>query len=169
MDSQLGKRRYQANPHHVSADGHVRNELAEVESAAAAQYVSEQLNAPFVPKAYCWDGIPTNNDLQLKIQYGDTVYTGKQATVHITHLGMLGPDRPRTKGNLIVNPYQKDRWCPFYIVVLGCTSLGFEMLGWTTHERLIAEPTQDFGYGEKFAMSIDDLRPIEDLVEHLVS
>lgn len=33
---------------------------------------------------------------------------------------------------------------------------------------MIMEPEGGASHGEKFAMSIDDLRPIEDLVEHLV-
>ena len=95
---------------------------------------------------------------------GETGSDGDGGSDFTLNLGVeaiwLGAEKngtPRTTGHLIVNPEDKQRWADLYIVVQGSIETGFKIIGWTTHKKLIKQPRKDFGYGEKFAMHVDDL------------
>lgn len=64
---------------------------------------------------------------------------------------------PRRTGHLIVDPAQPQRWAEIYVSVRGSVESGFEIVGWTRHGELVVLRKKDFGYGERFAMHINDL------------
>ncbi len=74
----------------------------------------------------------------------------------------LGRDKnsgqPRNSGNLIVNPHEPKRWADIYVVVGGGFNEGYNVIGWTDHKSLIALPKRNFGFGDRFAMNITQLR-----------
>jgi hypothetical protein len=78
--------------------------------------------------------------------------------VEVIWLGQDKSGAPRSNGHLIVNPHEPHRWADIYIVVKGSIESGFSLCGWVTHKELVSNPKMDFGYGERFAMNIKDLR-----------
>ena len=86
---------------------------------------------------------------------------GTQKSVEVIWLGKTRFGKPRKNGHLIVNPHEPHRWADIYVVVRGCIDDGFEIVGWTTHAQLVAKPKKDFGYGNRFAMNINDLEKNE--------
>jgi len=79
--------------------------------------------------------------------------------VEVIWLGVQKDGTPRDKGNLIVNPDEPQRWADIYIVIKGSADIGFEEVGWLSHKMLVSLPKKDFGYGEKFACDIKELKP----------
>lgn len=78
--------------------------------------------------------------------------------VEVVWLGVQPNGKPRDKGHLIINPEEPQRWADIYIVVKGSIDEGFEIVGWITHTALIKLPKKDFGFGEKFACNITELK-----------
>jgi hypothetical protein len=58
---------------------------------------------------------------------------------------------------LELNPDEHQRWADIYIVVKG----SIEEVGWMPHKALIQLPKKDFGFGEKFACDISQLKKPE--------
>lgn len=79
--------------------------------------------------------------------------------VEVVWLGVQPNGTPRDQGHLIINPEEPQRWADVYVVVKGSVDEGFEIVGWITHTALIKLPKKDFGFGEKFACNITDLKP----------
>lgn len=78
--------------------------------------------------------------------------------VEVIWLGVQKDGTPRDRGHLIVNPDEPQRWADIYIVVKGSVETGFEEVGWISHSALVTFPKQDFGFGEKFACDISQLK-----------
>jgi hypothetical protein len=78
--------------------------------------------------------------------------------VEVVWLGVQPNGKPRDQGHLIINPEEPQRWADVYVVVKGSIDEGFEIVGWITHTALIKLPKKDFGFGEKFACNITDLK-----------
>lgn len=79
-------------------------------------------------------------------------------SVEVIWLGVQKNGQPRDKGNLIVNPDEPQRWADIYVVVKGSVETGFEEVGWIPHKALIQMPKKDFGFGEKYACDIKNLK-----------
>lgn len=79
-------------------------------------------------------------------------------SIEVVWLGLQKNGQPRDKGNLIINPDEPQRWADVYIVVKGSLDTGFEEVGWLPHNILITLPKKDFGFGEKFACDISQLK-----------
>jgi hypothetical protein len=79
-------------------------------------------------------------------------------SVEVVWLGVQPNGKPRDQGHLIVNPDEPQRWADIYIVVKGSVEEDFEIVGWITHTALIKLPKKDFGFGEKFACNITELK-----------
>jgi hypothetical protein len=77
--------------------------------------------------------------------------------VDIKHLGIHGDGRARQDGHLIVNPtsLRADR----YYVVAGTRAEGFRLVGWATRADLLVRAPRDFGYGPKYWVPVEALRP----------
>jgi len=84
-----------------------------------------------------------------------------QLSVEVIWLGVQKNGIPRDKGHLIVNPDEPQRWADIYIVVKGSVDTGFEEVGWIPHSILVTLPKKDFGFGEKFACDISQLKKPE--------
>ena len=82
-------------------------------------------------------------------------------TVEVVWLGVQKNGQPRDKGHLIINPDEPQRWADIYIVIRGSVDAGFEEVGWITHSALVRLPKKDFGFGEKFACDISQLKKPE--------
>lgn len=82
-------------------------------------------------------------------------------TVEVVWLGQRPNGEPREEGHLIVNPDEPQRWADIYIVVKGSIDTGFEEVGWIPHTALVQFPKKDFGFGEKFACNISELKKPE--------
>jgi hypothetical protein len=82
-------------------------------------------------------------------------------SVEVVWLGVQKDGTPRDKGHLIVNPDEPQRWADIYIVVKGSIDTDFEEVGWMPHKALIQLPKKDFGFGEKFACDISQLKKPE--------
>jgi len=79
-------------------------------------------------------------------------------SVEVIWLGVQKNGKPRDKGHLIVNPDEPQRWADIYVVVRGSIDVGFEEVGWVSHNALVKLPKKDFGFGEKFACDISYLK-----------
>jgi hypothetical protein len=82
-------------------------------------------------------------------------------TVEVVWLGVQKNGQPRDKGHLIVNPDEPQRWADIYVVIRGSVDTGFEEVGWMPHNILVTFPKKDFGFGEKFACDISQLKKPE--------
>ena len=69
--------------------------------------------------------------------------------------------KPRKDGYLIINPHEPQRWADIYIVIGGSLDEGFYEIGWMPHKILISYPKQDFGFGERYACHINELKKPE--------
>ena len=117
----------------------------------------------------------TENDIQaLGAEYFATTYYGYQFNSLIGPKGDGGADfvlsldvdvvwfgmqdgKPRENGNLIINIDEPKRWADIYVLVKGSIETKYEIMGWTTHKRLIKEPIQEFNGVPKYAMHISKL------------
>ena len=91
--------------------------------------------------------------------------SGFSKTCEVVWAGFVkGTNKPRMFGNLIVNPYEPNRWTNIYIVVGGSIETKFWFFGWTTHDVLVKHSLYNFGYGPKFHQRFETLNPISKLV-----
>lgn len=76
-----------------------------------------------------------------------------------------GSHLPRLRGNLLVNPFEPHRYrnSDIFVSVAGTIDAGFRFLGWATLEDVKAREPRDFGYGRRYWVPTDDLRPIDSL------
>ena len=116
----------------------------DIESVGAEYYAAEKLGCSF--NATIGSKGDGGSDFVLPIGI-EVIWLGVNK-----HTG-----EPREGGNLIVNPHEPQRWSDVYVVVKGSIDTGFDIVGWTTHRKLVALPMQDFGYGDRYAMHVDDL------------
>lgn len=147
-----GKARYaskrQAGIPVQRSDGSSTSINTDIEAAAAEYF------------AACNYGQKFNSEVTIKGDGGADFYlpiNGEQKSVEVIWLGKTRFGQPRKNGHLIVNPHEPHRWADLYVMVRGCIEDGFELLGWTDHDKLVAKPRKDFGYGDRFAMNITDL------------
>lgn len=115
----------------------------DIEATAAEYYAARYLQCRFNQDIYAHGDGGFDFEFKLKIE---AIWLG------------IGKDgAPRRSGHLIVNPHEPQRWADLYVVVSGSVVSGFEISGWASHRQLTAAPRKDFGYGERFAMHVDDL------------
>jgi len=126
----------------VRTDGSSCSEDIDIEATAAEYFAAE----------HC--GVPFNATVSSRGDGGADFFL--QLSVEVVHLGMVG-DQPRRTGHLIVNPHEPQRWADIYLVVAGSIVEGFEILGWYPHQSLVEKPMLDFGYGDRYALHVDDL------------
>ena len=79
-------------------------------------------------------------------------------TVEVVWLGVQPNGKPRDTGHLIVNPDEPQRWADIYIVIQGSIDEGYTDVGWITHTALVKYPKKNFGFGEKYACHVKDLK-----------
>lgn len=128
----------------VRRDGSVATPENDRQAAAAEQFAAAQLGCPFN------DSVTAHGD-----GGHDFVFP---LHVEVCWLGVnQHTGEPRRDGHLIVNLNEPHRWADIYIVVAGTVEMGFHVVGWTTHNRLIEYGTKNFGYGEKLAMPVREL------------
>jgi hypothetical protein len=133
----------------IRKDGSLCDPENDRQSEAAEKYAAERLGAKFNSKIYAASG-DGGFDFVWQGDKTEVIWLGYRA----------GTTEPRIAGHLIVNPDEPHRWATRYISVRGSIELGFRLLGWTTHQRLIQEPKKQFGWGLKFAMHTSKLTPI---------
>jgi hypothetical protein len=126
-------------------DGSKTSASNDIEAAAAEYFAALHYDRPFN------DEVTTTGD-------GGADFFLNEKSVEVIWLGQTQYKKPRKNGHLIVNPHEPHRWADLYVIVRGSIETGFDIAGWTTHEELLAKPRKDFGYGERFAMNITDLR-----------
>lgn len=156
---EIGRQRYQskrsAGISKFRSDGSQTSVDTDIQSTAAEKFACDFFDAPFNNEVYARRGDDGYDFLLLNKQV-EVIWLGYERGTKIPR---------KNKGNLIVNPHEQHRWADIYIVVQGDTHSEFSFTGWTTHKRLIEQPKKDFGYGERYAMSVIDLAPIEWLVK----
>ena len=119
----------------------------DINATAAEYFAAQQYNQPFdATVGKRGDG---GSDFSLSL------------SVEVVWLGVQKDGTPRDRGNLIVNPDEPQRWADIYIVVKGSVDSDFEEVGWIHHKALIKLPKKDFGFGEKFACDISQLKKPE--------
>ncbi|MFW9878245.1 MAG: hypothetical protein ACFFG0_34625 [Candidatus Thorarchaeota archaeon] len=128
----------------VRADGSSCSIENDMNATGAEYFAAQQYNQPFNAS------VGENGD-------GGSDFT-LQLSVEVVWLGVQPDGTPRDKGHLIVNPDEPQRWADIYVVVKGSVDSGFQEVGWITHNALVNLPKKDFGYGEKFACDIQDLK-----------
>ena len=125
----------------------------DINATAAEYFAAQQYNQPFdATVGKRGDG---GSDFSLSL------------SVEVVWLGIQKDGSPRDKGHLIVNPDEPQRWADIYIVVKGSVDTDFEEVGWIPHKALIQLPKKDFGFGEKFACDISQLKN-PDLLKALI-
>lgn len=135
-------------------DGSLRNRRTDEEAGAAEEFAAISFNRT------------PNTTVFTKIGDGGHDFKIKGKTVEVIHLGIhKSSGVPRESGHLIVNPHEPRRHADIYIVVRGSIATGFEFSGFATHKELLEHPKKDFGYGLRFCMSTEQLRPINQLFE----
>lgn len=132
----------------VRKDGSLTSPVTDEQAAAAEQWACEIFGQPYNSDIY-----PDHGD-----EGHDLVVEGFKAEV--VWLGYhKGTNQPRTgDGHLIVNPYEPHRHADLYLVVSGSTETGFALEGWAFHTDIEEAPTKDFGYGQKKAIHVKNLR-----------
>lgn len=119
----------------------------DINATAAEYFAAQQYNQPFdATIGRRGDG---GSDFTLPL------------SVEVVWLGVQKDGSPRDKGHLIVNPDEPQRWADIYIVVKGSIDTDFEEVGWMPHKALVKLPKKDFGFGEKFACDISQLKSPE--------
>ncbi len=63
---------------------------------------------------------------------------------------------------LKVNPYKP--LADLYVLARDAPAGGFEILGWTTRQRVVGSRLVDWGYGRKYSVDAAELRPISGLL-----
>lgn len=130
----------------IRKDGSLTSAENDEQAAAAEKFAAQYFGCTFNDQVYQTGDGGYDFLFELKIE---VIWLGVNAVT----------GEERREGNLIVNPNEPQRWSDIYVVVAGSTKAGFEVLGWTTHYRLIEEPPKDFGYGKKLAMNVNKLWP----------
>jgi hypothetical protein len=147
FDRYLVKRR--AGISTTRKDGSKVSVFNDEQSAAAEKFAAEAMGCQFNDKIFVHgDG---GKDFSYSLD------------VEVIWLGVNNNREPRLSGNLIVNPDEPHRWADIYIVVRGSTTNGFEIIGWTTHNKLETFGLKNFGYGPKMFMPTHKLFKIEAL------
>jgi hypothetical protein len=119
----------------------------DLNATAAEYFAAQQYNQPFdATVGKSGDG---GSDFNLSL------------SIEVVWLGVQKDGSPRDKGNLIINPDEPQRWADIYIVIKGSIDTGFEEIGWMPHKALIQLPKKNFGFGEKFACDISQLKKPE--------
>ena len=122
----------------------------DIDATGAEYYAAQQFGAPFDSSiGKSGDG---GSDFSLNVSV-EVVWLGRDKKT----------GKPRTQGNLIINPHEPQRWADIYIVIGGSIDDGFYDIGWMSHKELISNPQKDFGYGPRFAVGIERLRPTKQL------
>jgi hypothetical protein len=116
----------------------------DINATAAEYFAAQQYNQPFDAT------VGTHGD-------GGSDFT-LSLSIEVVWLGVQKDGTPRDKGHLIINPDEPQRWADIYIVVKGSVDTEFEEVGWIPHTALIQLPKKDFGFGEKFACDISQLK-----------
>jgi hypothetical protein len=162
----IGEQRYRnkraCGVSRVRKDGSLCDQETDRQSTAAEKFAADQFGVPFDDRICSGgDGGP---DFRLPLVHpaGGIKYM----TANVKWLGKAY-GRPRQKGHLIVNVDEPQRWAELYVSVRGSIETGFELIGWTKHEELIKRPTQDFRYGPKYAMPVEDLWPVSWLMRYI--
>ncbi len=121
----------------------------DIQATGAEFFAAQEYGCPFDPSiGKRGDG---GNDFSLNL------------SIEVIWLGVDPDGRPRTTGHLIVNPHEPQRWADIYVVVAGSIEQGFRELGWMPHKALINFAWQNFGFGERYACHISDLKKPESL------
>jgi hypothetical protein len=123
----------------------------DVQAVAAEYWATQYFNRPF--NAFVGAKGDGGSDFVFPIE------------IEVVWLGQGKDGKPRTTGHLIVNPHEPQRWADIYVVVKGSIESGFTFCGWSTHKDLLSKPKKDFGYGERFAIPVDELRKSD--IRHL--
>ena len=119
----------------------------DIQATGAEYFATQQYNVPFNA------GIGKMGD-------GGSDFT-LPLSIEVVWLGVQKNGAPRDRGNLIINPDEPQRWADIYIVIKGSIEEGFEEVGWMPHSVLVTLPKKDFGFGEKFACDISQLKKPE--------
>jgi len=154
----LGKARYlskrNANISSTRSDGSQCSIENDIDATGAEYYACEQYKRPF------------NSAISKTGDGGSDFSLG--LTVEVIWLGRdKRTGKPRTSGNLIVNPHSPQRWADIYMVVAGSMEEGFREVGWIGHKELVERPKRDFGFGLRYARDITELHPPAEL-KHLI-
>jgi hypothetical protein len=119
----------------------------DLNATAAEYFAAQQYNQPF--DATVGKNGDGGSDFNLSL------------SIEVVWLGVQKDGSPRDRGNLIINPDEPQRWADIYIVIKGSIDTGFEEIGWMPHKALIQLPKKNFGFGEKFACDISQLKKPE--------
>jgi hypothetical protein len=119
----------------------------DLNATAAEYFAAQQYNQPFDATVGRQGDGGSDFDLSLSIE--------------VVWLGVQKDGSPRDRGNLIINPDEPQRWADIYIVIKGSIDTGFEEIGWMPHKALIQLPKKNFGFGDKFACDISQLKKPE--------
>jgi hypothetical protein len=162
----LGEQRYRnkraCGVSRVRRDGSLCDPETDRQSTAAEKFAADHFGVPFDDKIL--DGGDGGPDLKLPIVLpsGDIKYTA----ANVKWLGKAY-GKSRLTGHLIVNVDEPQRWAELYVSARGSIESGFELMGWIEHEHLIKQLRKDFGFGLKYAMPVEELRPISELMKRM--